>query len=93
MHSAVREIGALTAVLGGLDMLVFSAGIGEHSAVLRQRISAQLGWLGVTLDEAANAVHAPLISAPDSRVRVAVEPTNEEWIAARHARRVLDALV
>lgn len=89
MRRVVREIGALTAVLGGLDMLVFTAGIGEHSQVLRERICAGLGWLGVALDLPANAAHAPLISDPASRVRVAVEPTNEEWIAARHAQHLL----
>jgi acetate kinase len=89
VRRVVREIGALTAVLGGLDMLVFTAGIGEHSQVLRERICAGLGWLGVALDLPANAAHAPLISGPASRVRVAVEPTNEEWIAARHAQHVL----
>ncbi|KQP08832.1 acetate/propionate family kinase [Pseudorhodoferax sp. Leaf265] len=89
VRRVVREIGALTAVLGGLDMLVFTAGIGEHSQVLRERICAGLAWLGVVLDLPANAAHAPLISDPASRVRVAVEPTNEEWIAARHAQHVL----
>ena len=91
VRRVVREIGALTAVLGGLDMLVFTAGIGEHSAVLRERICAGLAWLGVALDSQANASHAALISDPASRVRVAVEPTNEEWIAARHAQRLLAA--
>lgn len=81
----VREIGALAAVLGGLDLLVFTAGIGEHNAVIRERVCAALGWLGVALDGGANAAHAAVISAPQSRVRVAVEPTNEEWIAARAA--------
>ncbi len=87
----VREIGALAAVLGGLDMLAFTAGIGEHSAVLRRRIVHELAWLGLTLDEPANDAHAPVISQPGARVLVAVEPTNEEWIAAEHARRVLAA--
>ncbi|HVR49341.1 MAG TPA: acetate/propionate family kinase [Pseudorhodoferax sp.] len=91
VRRVVREIGALTAVLGGLDMLVFTAGIGEHSQVLRERICAGLAWLGVALDTQANASHAALISDPASRVRVAVEPTNEEWIAARHAQRLLAA--
>ncbi|WP_296228906.1 acetate/propionate family kinase [Ralstonia sp. UBA689] len=81
----VREIGALTAVLGGLDLLVFTAGIGEHNAVLRERVVHALGYLGAQLDDAANAAHAAVISTPASRVRVAVEPTNEEWVAARHA--------
>jgi acetate kinase len=91
VRRVVREIGALTAVLGGLDMLAFTAGIGEHSAVLRERICAALGWLGVQLDHAANGGHASTISRAGSRVLVAVEPTNEEWIAASHAVRVLSA--
>ena len=78
----VREIGALTAVLGGLDMLVVTAGVGEHSALVRARTCAALQWLGVQLDDPANAGNLPLISHPGSRVLVAVEPTNEEWIAA-----------
>ncbi|CDG81344.1 acetate kinase [Janthinobacterium agaricidamnosum NBRC 102515 = DSM 9628] len=81
----VREIGALTALLGGLDLLVFSAGVGEHSIELRKRICAGLGFLGALLDEPANAVHGPLISAPHSRLALGVVATNEEWIAARHA--------
>ncbi|HET7364388.1 MAG TPA: acetate/propionate family kinase [Burkholderiales bacterium] len=89
VRRVVREIGALTAVLGGLDMLAFTAGIGEHSAVLRERICAAFGWLGLELDASANAANASIISTARSRVRVAVEPTNEEWIAASHAVRVL----
>lgn len=85
----VREAGALTAVLGGLDMLAFTAGIGEHNATLRARICEALAWLGVQLDDAANERSAAVISAPASRVRVVVEPTNEEWIAASHALAVL----
>lgn len=87
----VREVGALVAVLGGLDLLVFTAGIGEHQAEVRERIAAGLGFLGVALDDAANARHAPVISAPASAVRVAVEPTNEEWVAARQALALLSA--
>lgn len=87
----VREVGALVAVLGGLDLLVFTAGIGEHNAVLRQRICTALQWLGVQLDAQANAAHAPLISAAGSTVTVGVEPTNEEWVAARLAQACLRA--
>lgn len=82
VHRAVREIGALTAVLGGLDLLVFTGGIGEHLSEIRRRIAAPLGYLGVELDEQANLAHATTISLPSSPVRVAVEPTNEEWMAA-----------
>ncbi|KVK76351.1 acetate kinase [Burkholderia cepacia] len=89
VHRIVREAGALTALLGGLDMLVFTAGIGEHSAVLRERICASLGWLGIDLDVCANAGHAQVVSSASSAVTVVVEPTNEAWIAARAAVRVL----
>ena len=85
----VREIGALTAVLGGLDMLAFTAGIGEHSAELRSRICAAFDWLGTTLDAEANHRNATVISTPASGVRVVVEPTDEEWIAASHAAALL----
>lgn len=85
----VREIGALAAVLGGLDMLAFTAGVGENSAVLRERICAALGWLGLELDTGANDRNAPTISARTSGVRVVVEPTNEEWVAAMHAQRLV----
>ncbi|WP_308924373.1 acetate/propionate family kinase [Janthinobacterium sp. J1-1] len=85
----VREIGALTAVLGGLDMLVFTAGIGEHSAVLRQRICDELKFVGPVLDGEANARNASVISTAHSRIVVGVEPANEEWVAARHAARAV----
>ncbi|MCA8204662.1 acetate/propionate family kinase [Burkholderia sp. AU33545] len=89
VHRIVRETGALTALLGGLDMLVFTAGIGEHSAELRERICASLGWLGIALDARANAAHAHVVSSASSAVTVVVEPTNEAWVAARAAVRVL----
>lgn len=85
----VREIGALVAVLGGLDMLVFTAGIGENSAEIRYRVCTELGFLGVTLDDTANGGNAPVISAPGSRVTVGVEPTNEEWMVATQAKPLL----
>ncbi|VWD14831.1 putative acetate kinase [Burkholderia lata] len=85
----VREAGALVALLGGLDMLVFTARIGEHSAVLRERICAALGWLGIAIDPRANADGAQVLSSSSSAVTVVVAPTNEAWIAARAAVRVL----
>lgn len=85
----VREIGALVAVLGGLDLLVFTAGVGEHNAFVRERICADLAFLGITLDADANQANAALICSPQSRIKVAVEPTNEEWIAARYAQQQL----
>ena len=90
VHRIVQEIGALTATLGGLDMLVFTAGIGEHNAELRARVCRALSFMGVKIDAAANEANATTVSAQDSRIVVAVEPTNEEWIAARHALRLLN---
>jgi acetate kinase len=90
VRRVVREIGALAAVLGGLDLLVFTAGVGEHNAFVRERVCNHLAWLGIDLDVAANDANAAVISVPGSRVRVGVEPTNEEWIAARHALAVLE---
>ena len=88
----VREIGALAAVLGGLELLVFTAGVGEHNAFVRERVCRDLAFLGVALDEGRNAAHAPVVSADGSRVIVGVEPTNEEWIAARDAAAVLGGI-
>lgn len=85
----VREIGAMTAALGGLDLLVFTAGIGENNAVLRERICRNLEFMGITLDPEANQSHDPVISARHSSILVAVEPTNEEWIAALCANELI----
>ncbi|MGY1411201.1 acetate/propionate family kinase [Luteimonas sp. A611] len=85
----VRETAAMAAVLGGLDLLVFTAGVGEHNAFVRERVCRDLAFLGVALDQGANDANAPIISSDGSRVRVGVEPTNEEWVAARDALRVL----
>lgn len=89
VHRIVREVGALVAVLGGLDLLVFTAGIGEHNPALRQRVCSALAYLGIELDLEANAHNARVISTAHSALRVGVEPTNEEWIAARAATRWL----
>lgn len=89
VRRAVREVGALTAALNGLDLLAFTAGIGEHNAAIRERICAGLGFLGVELDPQANAAHAPVISSTSSTVRVVVEPTNEEWVAATAAADII----
>jgi acetate kinase len=84
-----RELGSLAAALGGLDALVFTAGIGENSAAVRARICADAAWLGVELDSAANEKGGPRISMPGSRVAAWVIPTNEELMIARHTRRLL----
>jgi acetate kinase len=84
-----REIGSLAAALGGLDALVFTGGIGERGAAVREKVCAGLGWLGARLDQAANAANATRISGADSRIDVCVIPTNEEWIIARHTARLV----
>jgi acetate kinase len=89
VYRAAKEIGALAAVLGGLDALVFTAGIGENSAEIRRRIGEASRWLGVELDDAANTARASRISTPGSRVSVWVIPTNEELMIARHTRALL----
>jgi acetate kinase len=83
-----RELGSLAAALGGLDALVFTAGIGEHAAEIRARVCRDAAWLGLELDEAANAAGGPRISASDSRVAAWVIPTNEELMIARHTHRL-----
>ena len=89
VYRAAKEIGALAAVLGGVDALVFTAGIGENSAEIRRRISEASAWLGIELDEAANAAKGPRISKPKSKVSAWVIPTNEELMIARHTRNLL----
>ncbi|MGR9105839.1 MAG: acetate/propionate family kinase [Gammaproteobacteria bacterium] len=86
-----QELGALTATLGGLDALVFTAGIGENSAEIRGRVCRGAAWLGVTLDEEANQSGRRLISSPGASPEVWVLPTNEERMIARHTLRVVDA--
>jgi acetate kinase len=84
-----RELGSLAAALGGLDALVFTAGIGENSAVIRERVCRDAKWLGVTLDTAVNDGRTPRISATGSRVSAWVVPTNEELMIARHTQRLV----
>ena len=89
VYRVAKEIGALTAVLGGLDGLVFTAGIGENSPEIRRRICDACAWLGVELNESANDKPRPEISTSQSRVSVWVIPTNEELMIARHTGSLL----
>jgi acetate kinase len=86
---AAKEIGALATVLGGIDGLVFTAGIGENSPEIRRRICESSAWLGVDMDPEANAGGRPRISPPNSKVSAWVIPTNEELMIARHTGRLL----
>jgi acetate kinase len=88
-HQARKFIGALAAVLGGLDALVFSGGIGENAPVIRERLCAGFEFLGLTLDPARNAAGGPMISAERSRCERPGDPADEEIILARAARSVL----
>jgi acetate kinase len=84
-----RELGSLAAALGGLDAIVFTGGIGENSAAIRERVCRDAAWLGVELDPAANAAGGPRISALGARVSAWTIPTNEELMIARHTRSLL----
>ncbi|MBB3190438.1 acetate/propionate family kinase [Halomonas cerina] len=84
VYRIVREIGSLAAALGGLDHLVFTAGIGEHAAPVRDAVCRGCAWLGLTLDDAANQHHATRISRDDSRVGAWVIPTDEERMIAQY---------
>jgi acetate kinase len=84
-----RELGSMAAATGGVDAIVFTGGIGEHAAAVRETVIEQCGWLGAIIDPEANTRHAQRIEATDSRVALAVIPTNEEWMIAKHTLDVL----
>jgi acetate kinase len=86
-----RELGSLVAVLGGLDILVFTGGIGEHAVPIRARICQDAQWLGVCLHEEANRAGGPKISTEDSAVSVWAIPTNEDMMIARHTYDVINS--
>jgi acetate kinase len=89
VYRVAKEIGALTAVLGGIDGLVFTAGIGENSPEIRERICAASAWLGIEVDKSANHNRGSQISTSNSKVSVWVIPTNEELMIARHTGSLL----
>jgi acetate kinase len=84
VHRVAGKIGELAASLGGVDGIVFTAGIGERSAAIREMVCAKLGWLGAEIDPKRNAEHAADIADPRSRLGILVIPTDEEWMIARH---------
>ena len=91
-YRIATEAGGLVSALGGLDGLVFTAGIGEHSAVIRKDVCDRLAWLGIQIDPGANAGHAGRISIADSPVAVWVIPTDEEAVIARHTQTLIGAV-
>jgi acetate kinase len=88
-YTARKAIGSLAVVLGGLDLLVFTGGIGEHAAPVREEICATLRFLGVELDPERNERHEPIVSTDSGQVTVRVIHTDEESVIARHASRFL----
>jgi acetate kinase len=92
VYRAAKEIGSLAAVLGGVDGIVFTAGIGENSPEVRKRICEACSWLGVELDPEANKEKGPRVSSSRSKVSVWVVPTNEELMIARHTGALLGLL-
>ncbi|MDE1918602.1 MAG: acetate/propionate family kinase [Sphingomonadales bacterium] len=90
---AARELCGLVASLGGIDGIVFTAGIGENDADLRRRICERLTWMGIELDQDANMANAGIISQPDARVRVLVIPTDEERMIALHTLNIVEGNV
>jgi acetate kinase len=89
-YRAALNAGMLAAALGGIDAIVFTAGIGENSDSMRARIADRLAWLGAALNPAANAIHSTYVSTPQSRVALLVIPTNEELMIARHTLALID---
>lgn len=89
VYRAGRELGSLAAALGGVDALVFTAGIGENSPAIRERVGETAAWLGVEIDPDANARGGPRISTERSRVAAWVIPTDEELVIARHTHRLV----
>ena len=88
-YQAKKYLGAFAAALGGLDTLVFTAGIGEHAAPVRWRICEGLEFLGIALDEERNNAHAPIISRDGTPAVVRVMKTNEDLMIARHTYRLV----
>jgi acetate kinase len=88
-HGVARHIASLAAVLGGLDGIIFTAGVGENAAPVRRAICLACAWLGVTIDEAANEQHQSRISSQDSAVGVYVIKTDENLMISRHARSLI----
>ena len=91
LYRISRELGSMAAALGGLYALIFTGGIGENAAAVRQRVCREAGWLGIRLDEDANQTGAPRISAADAAASAWVIPTDENLMVARHTRHLLDA--
>jgi acetate kinase len=91
VYRVARELGSMAAALGGIDALVFTAGIGEHAAEIRRRVCEDAAWLGVDLDQGANGSGGALISHPGSRASAWVIPTDEDLMIALHTWALLNS--
>ena len=92
-YKAARELLALCTILKGLDAIVFTAGIGEHSYSIREKICDWLLWLGISIDLNANKAHADIISDKNSKIMVAIIPTNEELMIVNHVINIIEKKV
>jgi acetate kinase len=90
VYRTSRELGSLAASLGGIDALIFTAGIGEHAPEIRRRVCEQASWLGIELDGAANAAGSPMITTPESKTSAWIIPTNEDLMIARHTWHLIE---
>ncbi len=90
IYRIIQETGSIMAAIGGIDAMVYTAGVGEHSPHIRGLVSKALAWLGIELDEAANDKDALVITKPTSKVKVLVIPTDEELMIAMHTRKALN---
>ncbi len=87
-YHITQEVGRLTAILGGLDRVIFTAGVGEHAPLIREKVCRQLAWLGLVIDDDLNLNNQTEIASPSSKVRVQVVATDEEWMLARYATQL-----
>jgi acetate kinase len=87
-YHIIQEIGRLTAILGGLDRIIFTAGVGEHAPIIREKVCNQLAWLGIEIDKTLNQNNQIEIASQTSKVRVQVVPTDEEWMLAKYAMQL-----
>lgn len=88
-YHITQEIGRLTATLGGLDRVIFTAGVGEHAPLIREKVCSQLAWLGLEIDSKLNQSNQVEIATDSSKVRVQVVPTDEEWMLAKYATQLV----
>ena len=87
-YHITQEIGRLTAILGGLDRVIFTAGVGQHAPLIREKVCSQLAWLGLEIDNKLNQSNQVEIATKSSKVRVQVVPTDEEWMLAKYATQL-----